>query len=91
MADIMIHRGSSQIGGCCTQISTGESRILIDFSRYGKSESQGGLPSLLGRTNPPDGRKEGLPMYVTYEDLIQIGIFIVTLIGLCYTVFKGKK
>ncbi len=27
----MIHRGSSQIGGCCTQISTGESRILIDF------------------------------------------------------------
>ena len=31
MANIMIHRGSSQIGGCCTQISTGESRILIDF------------------------------------------------------------
>lgn len=31
MADIMIHRGSSQIGGCCTEISTGESRILIDF------------------------------------------------------------
>lgn len=31
MADITIHRGSSQIGGCCTEISTGESRILIDF------------------------------------------------------------
>ncbi len=31
MADLLIHRGSSQIGGCCTQISTGESRILIDF------------------------------------------------------------
>ena len=31
MAGIMIHRGSSQIGGCCTEISTGESRILIDF------------------------------------------------------------
>ncbi|MEY8495749.1 putative holin-like toxin [Lachnospiraceae bacterium 29-91] len=30
-------------------------------------------------------------MYVTYADLIQIGIFIVTLIGLCYTIFKGKK
>lgn len=27
----MIYRGSSQIGGCCTQIGTGESRILIDF------------------------------------------------------------
>lgn len=30
-------------------------------------------------------------MYVTYQDLIQIGIFIVALIGLCHTVFKGKK
>ena len=24
-------------------------------------------------------------MYVTYSDLIQIGIFIVALVGLCYT------
>ncbi len=30
-------------------------------------------------------------MYVTYADLIQIGIFIVALIGLCYTIFKGRK
>ncbi len=30
-------------------------------------------------------------MYITYADLIQIGIFIVVLIGLCYTVFKGRK
>ena len=30
-------------------------------------------------------------MYVTYSDLIQIGIFIVALIGLCYQIFKGKK
>ena len=29
-------------------------------------------------------------MYVTYSDLIQIGIFIVALVGLCYTIF-GKK
>ena len=29
--------------------------------------------------------------YVTYPDLVQIGIFIVALVGLCYTVFgKGK-
>jgi len=40
---------------------------------------------------PPDERKEGLPMYVTYPDLIQTGIFICALIGLCYTIFKGKK
>jgi hypothetical protein len=38
-------------------------------------------------------KKEGraLPMYVTYTDLIQIGIFICTLVGVCYTIFKGKR
>lgn len=30
-------------------------------------------------------------MYVTYSDLIQIGIFIVALIGLVYEIFKEKK
>lgn len=30
-------------------------------------------------------------MYVTYSDLIQIGIFICALIGLCYKIFKDKK
>ncbi len=30
-------------------------------------------------------------MYVTYQDLVQIGIFIVALVGLCYTIFRGKK
>lgn len=30
-------------------------------------------------------------MYVTYQDLCQIGMFIVALVGLCYTIFKGKK
>ncbi len=30
-------------------------------------------------------------MYVTYADLIQIGIFIVALVGLCYTIFKERK
>ena len=30
-------------------------------------------------------------MYVTYSELIQIGIFICTLVGVCYTIFKGKK
>lgn len=30
-------------------------------------------------------------MMITYSDLVQTGIFIVALIGLCYTVFKGKR
>lgn len=28
---------------------------------------------------------------VTYSDLIQIGIFIVSLVGLCYQIFKDRK
>ena len=44
-----------------------------------------------GLNSPPDERKEGETMYVTYSDLIQTGIFIVALVGLCYTIFKGKK
>ena len=46
---------------------------------------------MFGGANPPDERKEGLPMYVTYSDLIQIGIFIVALVGLCYEIFKDKR
>lgn len=30
-------------------------------------------------------------MYVTYSDLIQIGILIVALIGLIYEICKDKK
>jgi hypothetical protein len=30
-------------------------------------------------------------MYISYSALVQTGIFIVALIGLCYTIFKGKK
>lgn len=30
-------------------------------------------------------------MNVTYSDLIQTGIFVVTLVGLCYQIFRGKK
>lgn len=30
-------------------------------------------------------------MYVTYQDLVQIGIFIVALVGLLYQLFRGKK
>ena len=51
----------------------------------------GRLTLHFGGANPPDERKEGLPMYVTYSDLIQIGIFIVALVGLIYEIFKGRK
>lgn len=30
-------------------------------------------------------------MYVTYQDLVAIGIFVAGLTGLCYTIFREKK
>ena len=30
-------------------------------------------------------------MYVTYQDLIQIGILVVVLANLIYQIYKGKK
>lgn len=42
------------------------------------------------RGYPPDERKEGLPM-ITYQDLFLFCTFIVSLIGLLYQIFKGKK
>ena len=30
-------------------------------------------------------------MYVTYQDRIQVGLFIVVLVILLYQIFKGKR
>ena len=35
-------------------------------------------------------RTDIIPM-VTYSELIEFSMFIVTLIGLCYAIFKGRK
>ena len=32
-----------------------------------------------------------MPMYVTYQDLVQIGIFIVALVSLICQIFRGKR
>ena len=46
-------------------------------------------PSYIGGALPSERR--AMPMYVTYSDLFQIGIFIVSLIGLMYEIFKDKN
>lgn len=50
-------------------------------------------PALHKRRGFPLRTKErrAMPMYVIYSDLIQIGIFIVALVGLCYTIFGKRK
>ncbi len=58
---------------------------------HGKLREPGGLPSLLeGHTLQMTERRE-LPMYVTYSDLIQIGMFIVALVSLCYKIFMDRR
>ncbi len=65
------------------------------YCQYGKTiEPKAALPLLLfaeGSSNPPDERKEGDKMNVTYSDLFQFSIFVIALISLCHTIFKGKK
>ena len=64
------------------------------YCQQGKTMKPGGFTPPVqfgGNERPPDERKEGLPMYVTYADLFQFCIFICALVGLCYTIFRGKK
>ena len=62
------------------------------YWQYGKSEHiKAAYPPIFGGANPLDERKEGKPMYVTYQDLVKIGIFIVALVSLLYQIFKGRK
>ena len=50
-------------------------------------------PALHKRRGFPLRTKErrAMLMYVTYSDLIQLLIFIVALVGLCYEIFKDKR
>lgn len=72
----------------CESLQTIQVRSKLDY--LGKN-----VLSLLyfteGSSSPSDERKEGDTMYVTYQDLIQIGIFVVALGNLIYQIYKGKK
>ena len=72
------------------QIEIVRPQTLLYNNRVGNHRA-GRLTLHFGGANPPDERKEGLPMYVTYSELIQIGIFIVALVSLCYEIFKDKR
>ena len=61
--------------------------MLLDM---GNQRAKAAYPPFGGATLQTKERR-AMPMYVTYPDLIQIGIFIVALVGLCYTIFRGRK
>ena len=86
---LRLQHSSLSFNSC--QILLSNCRTYVIVYAWETREPQGGLPSFFGGAYPPDERKEGLPMYITYQDLIQTGIFICSLIGLCYTIFKGRK
>ena len=69
-----------------------EKYVMICY--MGNHRAKGGFTPLVfcgGYHSPPDKRKEGDAMYVTYQDLIQIGILVVALANLIYQIYKGKK
>lgn len=57
----------------------------------GNQRIKAAILHVFGGANPPDEKEGGMPMYITYSDLIQVGIFICALVGLCFTPFKGRK
>ena len=77
-----------------------QKRVIVEKGQIcynpdmGNHRAKGGFTPLIFRrvqSSPPNERKEGDAMYVTYADLIQIGIFIVALANLIYQIYKGKK
>lgn len=76
--------------------------ISIDLSdgicytdNMGNHRATGGLALFLileGFCSPPDKNnlsgKEGDAAMISYSELIQTGIFLVALVGLCCTIFK---
>ena len=58
----------------------------------GNQRAKGGFTLRFGGaiTLQMQGRR-AMSMMITYTDLIQTGIFIVALVGLCYKIFKEKK
>ena len=56
-----------------------------------ETKEPGGLPSYFGGVNLQTQERRALPMYITYSDLIQTGIFICALVSLCYKIFKDKR
>ena len=56
-----------------------------------ETKEPGGLPSFSEGLTLQTKERRALPMYITYSDLIQTGIFICALVSLCYKIFKDKR
>ena len=61
------------------------------YSQYGKPESRAAYPLLPEGLTLQTKERRALPMYVTYSDLIQIGILIVALVSLFFEIRRDKR
>lgn len=67
-----------------------ESRLGICYN-LGRETKAGRLTLFYGGATLQTKERRAMLMYVTYSDLIQLLIFIVALVGLCYEIFKDKR
>lgn len=66
-----------------------ESGLRICYN-FGRETKAGRLTLFYGGATLQTKERRAMPM-ITYSDLIQTGIFIVALVGLCYEIFKNRK
>ncbi len=55
-----------------------------------KTQSQAAYPLIFGGATLQTKERRVMPMYVTYSDLIQIGLFIIGLVALIYEITRKK-
>ena len=55
------------------------------------NQRAGRLTLFYGGATLQTKERRAMPMCVTYTDLIQLLIFIVALVSLCYEIFKDKR
>ena len=73
----------------CNKYQSLITKFVVNYYNFCGKPSRGGLPLFFGGL--PSRRKKGGMTMITYSEFIQTGIFIVALVGLCHTIFKGRK
>ena len=67
-----------------------ESKLRICYN-LGRETKAGRLTLFYEGATLQTKERRAMPMCVTYTDLIQLLIFIVALVSLCYEIFKDKR
>ena len=84
-------KGNRRIGEQKRRLPDREKCVILSI--WENHRAKGGYPSFSEGVIKALQTKErrAITMYVTYQDLLLFCTFIVALVGLCYTIFKGRK